>query len=457
MRALPLSTIAQLCGGTIRGGDATRVVTRVNTDSRKITAGEVFVALVGEKFDAHDFIPQVAQAGAAAVIVSRVDPAWSALPCVIIEAGDTLDALQKLARGYRRLHDPLVIGITGSNGKTSTKDLARAVLSRKFKVCATVGNLNNHIGLPLSILRLEEGDDCCILEMGMNHAGEIKVLTDIAEPDVGIITNIGVAHIEHLGSREGIAREKGTLAEAASPDGWVVLNANDEYTTSISARAKARIVTAGVNGGDVSAIDLKREADGTSFTLDFGGEKVASYLPIPGEHMVGNAALAAAAGWKHGIAPDEIAAAFREVRLSGGRLETKRIRGVTFLDDSYNANPDSMRAGLRTLAGLDGKGRRVAVLGRMGELGGHAVPEHRSLGQFAAGMDLAAVFTVGEEAALISAAALETKATLITSNFTSHDECAAHLRGYLRDGDIVLLKGSRSAGMEHVLDHFQSS
>ena len=457
MKALPLSTIAAFCGGTLRAGEGTRLVTSVNTDSRRITAGEVFVALVGEKFDAHEFVPQVAQAGAAAVIVSRVDETWKTLPCAIIEVDDTLLALQKLAHGYRMLHDPLVIGITGSNGKTSTKDFTRAVLSKKFKVCATVGNLNNHIGLPLSILRLGDEDDCCLLEMGMNHPGELQVLADIAQPDAGIITNVGVAHIEHMGSREGIAEEKGTLAAAVPAGGWVVLNANDDFTTAISNRTRAQVVTAGVGRGDVAAQDLKREADGTSFTLDFGGEKVTTYLPVPGEHMVANAALAAATGWKLGIPPNRIADALREVKITGGRLETKHIGGVTFLDDSYNANPDSMRAGLRTLASLGGAGRRIAVLGRMGELGEHAVAEHRSLGQFAAGLNLAALFTVGDEAALISEAAHTTNTSLSTTNFTSHGDCAQHLRGFLKDGDIVLLKGSRSAGMEKVLSHYQSS
>lgn len=457
MKALPLSTIAELCGGTLRWGNGARVVTSVSTDSRRLPDGEVFIALVGEKFDAHDFIPQVAQAGAAAVIVSRVDPGWQSLSCAVIEVPGTLVALQKLAQGYRRLHNPVVIGITGSNGKTSTKDFARAVMSKKFKVCATIGNLNNHIGLPLSILRLGERDNCCILEMGMNHPGEIKVLADIAQPDAGIITNVGVAHIEHMGSREGIAKEKGTLAEAVPADGWVVLNANDDFTASITSFTRAHVVTAGVGRGDVSAVELKPDADGTSFTLDFGGERVAAYLPIPGEHMVANAALAAATGWKFGIAPADIADALREVKLTGGRLETKHVGGVTFLDDSYNANPDSMRAGLRTLVSLGGAGRRIAVLGRMGELGAHTVPEHRSLGQFAAGLKLAAVFTVGDEAALISDAAHEKNDSLTTSNFSSHGDCAAHLRGFLKDGDVVLLKGSRSAGMEKILSHYQSS
>ena len=457
MRALPVSKIAELSGGSLRSGDGSRLVTSVNTDSRKIAAGEVFVALVGDKFDAHDFIPQVSAAGAAAVIVSRVDASWRDLSCAIIEVTDTLRALQRLAHGYRLLHDPIVVAITGSNGKTSTKDFTRTVLSKKFKVCATVGNLNNHIGVPLSILRLGNDDDCCLLEMGMNHHGEIKVLTDIAEPDAGIITNIGVAHIEHLGSREGIAQEKGTLAEAVPAGGWVVLNANDDFTTSIASRTKATVVTAGVGRGEVSATDLKREADGTTFTLDFGGEKVATYLPIPGEHMVGNAALAAATGWKLGISPRDIGDAIREVKLTGGRLETKHVGGVTFLDDSYNANPDSMRAGLRTLVALNGSGRRIAVLGRMGELGVHATTEHQSLGTFASELNLAALFTVGNEADLITTSASTHNSSLITHHFPTHADCAAHLRSFLREGDTVLLKGSRSAGMEKVLSHFQAS
>ncbi len=459
MKPLPISTIAEFCGGQLRGGDGSRLAASVSTDSRKIRPGDVFIALVGDKFDAHDFVPQVAKDGAAAVIVSRMSSAISSLPCAVIEVADTLIALQQLAHRYRLLHDPLVIGITGSNGKTSTKDFTRAVMSQSFSVCATAGNLNNHIGLPLSILRLGERDDCGIFEMGMNHPGEIKVLAAIAQPRAAIITNIGVAHIEHMGSREAIAQEKGTLAEAVPASGWVVLNANDEFTASIASRCRGQIVTAGVGRGDVAAVELQRSAEGTTFTLDFGGEKIATHLPVPGEHMVGNAALAAACGWRHGIQPAAIGDAIRNVKLTGGRLETKRIGGIVFLDDSYNANPDSMRAGLRTLVSLDCTGRRIAVLGRMGELGPHAVAEHQGIGQFAAGLPLDALFTVGEEggdASLISAAAQRLRSDFNSCHFPSHSECAAHLRGFLREGDLVLLKGSRSAGMEKVLSHYQA-
>lgn len=454
MTPVSLQTLAQFAAGTLRG-DGSRLVTNVNTDSRKITAGEVFVALVGDKFDAHDFIPQVAAAGAAAVVVSRIDPAWGALPCAVIEAGDTLLALQNMARGYREHHAPLIIGLTGSNGKTSTKDLAAIIMARKCQTRATFGNLNNHIGVPLTLLSLREGDQCCVTEMGMNHPGEIKVLTDIAKPDAGIITNVGMAHIEYMGTQDAIAWEKGTLAANVRAGGVVVLNANDKYSEVIARHCQGSVSMAGVGCGDVAASNLRADAMGTTFTLDFGGEKVETRLPILGEHMVGNAALAACMGWRQGIAPAEIADALNQAKLTGGRVEPKVVAGIQFIDDSYNANPDSMIAGLRTLSMLGTTGsRRVAVLGRMGELGSIAETEHRRVGEFAGSLKLDAVFSVGgSEAAWIS----EASKAVSSEHFPDHATCAARLREWLREGDVVLLKGSRSARMEQVLTHFSAS
>jgi UDP-N-acetylmuramoyl-tripeptide--D-alanyl-D-alanine ligase len=430
-------------------------VTQVNTDSRKITSGDVFVALVGDKFDAHKFIPQVAAAGAAAVVVSKINPAWGALPCAVIEVGDTLVALQQMARGYRLHHSPLIIGLTGSNGKTSTKDLAAIVMSRKFVTRATFGNLNNHIGVPLTLLSLQEGEQCCVTEMGMNHPGEIKVLTDIAAPDAGILTNVGMAHIEHMGTQDAIAWEKATLPAQVKRGGIVVLPANDKYTPVIARHCQAAVSTAGVGCGDVSASNLRADGTGTTFTLDFSGEKVETRLPILGEHMVSNAALAACMGWRQGIAPADIADALNQAKLTGGRVEPKMVRGVQFIDDSYNANPDSMIAGLRTLSTLgDKNSRRVAVLGRMGELGPIAEAEHRRVGEFAGSLKLDAVFSVGgSEAEWIT----EASKAVPSEHFPDQAACAARLREWLREGDVVLLKGSRSARMEQVLTHFSAS
>lgn len=456
MKATDLQTLARYAGGTLSGADGSSVlVTRVNTDSRKCAAGELFVALVGDKFDGHDFIAQAAKSGAAAVMVSKL-PAGN-LNCPVILVRDTLGGLQTLARNYLAAHKPFVIGITGSSGKTSTKDFICTVMAKKYQVCATAGNLNNHIGLPLSILSLSEGDTCGVFEMGMNHPGEIAPLAAIARPDAAVITNVGIAHIENMGSREAIALEKGMLAEAVQPQGLVVLNANDDYSPSISARCRARVIQAGLGAGDVSATNLRSSAEGTHFTLDFSGEKIETFLPVPGDHMVCNAALAAALGWQSGISAADAADALRDVSLTKGRLETKKVRDITFLDDSYNANPDSMKAGLKTLAGLRGNGRLVAVLGRMGELGSHATQSHREVGEYAAQLDLDAVLTVGDEACLIAEAAAAGNANTLARTFGTHADCADFLTSYLRAGDVVLLKGSRSSGMEKVLTHFQLS
>ncbi|MDZ4289524.1 MAG: UDP-N-acetylmuramoyl-tripeptide--D-alanyl-D-alanine ligase [Prosthecobacter sp.] len=456
MKPIALQTLADFAGGSLRQGDGSRLVTRVNTDSRKVAAGDVFVALAGERFDAHGFITQVAAAGAAAVFVSRMEAGWQ-IPssCAVIEVGDTLLALQAMARGYRAWHQPLIIGLTGSNGKTSTKDLAAVVMARKYQTRATIGNLNNHIGVPLTLLALAEEDECGVVEMGMNHPGEIKDLVDIALPDAAIVTNVGLAHIEYMGTQDMIAWEKGTLPANVHSEGVVVLNANDEYTSRMARHCQATVFTAGTNTGDVRAFDLRAGPGGTTFNLDFAGETVETFLPVIGDHMVGNAALAACMGWAHGIAPAEIADALSHAKLTGGRMETKTVNGILFIDDSYNANPDSMRAGLATLAQVNGTGRRVAVLGRMGELGNLAAIEHRRVGEFAASLGLSGVYSVGEEGALITDAARDVGQEE-SRNFSDHATCAAHLREILREGDAVLLKGSRSAAMEKVLFHFQT-
>jgi UDP-N-acetylmuramoyl-tripeptide--D-alanyl-D-alanine ligase len=452
MKPVALNSLVTFTRGQLLRGDGEQLVTNVSTDSRQVAKGDVFVALVGERFDAHDFLPQVAAQGAAAVVVSCKLAGWEELPCAVIEVADTLVALQDMARGYRCLHNPLVIGITGSNGKTSTKDLTCAVMSAAHQVSATVGNLNNHIGCPLSVLSLKEGDTCGVFEMGMNHPGEIAPLAAITQPDIAIITNVGMAHIENMGSQEAIALEKGMLAEAVREGNAVILNANDKFSASIAARCKAQVVLAGIDAGQVYATELSPTAEGTAFTLRFpAGRSVQTFLPLPGAHMVGNAVLAAAAAWHSGIDVAHIGEALRRVKITHGRLETKRLGGVTFLDDSYNANPDSMKAGLKTLAELACTGRRVAVLGRMGELGDHTESEHRSVGAYVAELGLNALFTVGvNEAQLIY-----THATAVRErqHFTTHADCASYLGTWLNEGDLVLLKGSRSARMEEVLTH----
>jgi UDP-N-acetylmuramoyl-tripeptide--D-alanyl-D-alanine ligase len=448
MDATRLSTIADWVGGSKPSAGDTAVTT-VCTDSRTIGRGDLFIALRGERFDGHDFLAGAAQLGAAAAIVESTPAGLPpGFPCIRVP--DSLRALQALAAKYRATLPLKCICVTGSNGKTSTKDFTAAVLGTRFRVTRTEGNLNNHIGLPLSILRANSDHQAGIFEVAMNHAGEIAPLAAIARPDIGIITNVGIAHIEFLGTREAIAQEKGMLAEAVGRDGVVILNSDDDFTPSIAKRTRARIVTAGLKGGDVRATDLEQLSRGIKFRLHATGQCVEAELPVPGEHMVRNALLACAAGITLGVTPQECAEGLRNLRLTAGRVTQKEIAGLQIIDDTYNANPDSVAAALKMLARLPVQGRRIAVLGRMGELGAESERGHRGVGEVAGREKIDCVITVGDEAAWIaeSATAAGVPAVIRTGDV---EEAVRVLRDYTRRGDTVLVKASRSARLERVV------
>ena len=452
MKLTRLSEVARLAGGTLIKGDPNLEITEVCTDTRNLPEGSLFVALVGEKFDAHDFL--CAAAGkASACLVSRVPSDLDAFPAAVIEVGDTLTGLQQLASGYREALDFPVVCVTGSNGKTSTKDFLAAVLGRRFSVNATRGNFNNHIGLPLSILRTGSEHDCAVWELGMSNPGEIASLAAMARPTVGVITNVGTAHIEFMKSREAIAHEKGMLAEAVRAEGLVVLNASDDYTPLITERTKARVLTAGIGEGDCQAQNVDCGAEGSSFEVNSFGSSFTVSLPVPGRHMVSNAILAIAVGLELGAGAESIVAGLASASITGGRLQFRTVQGVRFIDDSYNANPDSMRAALATLANAPCKGRRIAVLGRMAELGEHARSEHESIGAVAHtefGVDV--LLTVGSEAAfLVDGFRGAGGSESASDNFESHEQCAQRLFEIASPDDLVLVKGSRSSAMEQVM------
>jgi UDP-N-acetylmuramoyl-tripeptide--D-alanyl-D-alanine ligase len=450
MRPTSLQQIAAWAGGSLIQGQPSATITTVSTDTRSLAPGDLFLAIKGEKFDGHDFIEKAAEQGVAAIFVNQLKLSTERFDGGIIHVRDTLVALRELALRYRRSRlDLFAVGVTGSNGKTSTKDFLTAVLSRVGNVNATAGNLNNHIGLPLTILRTGDEHDLGVWEMGMNHPGEIEVLAEIASPDAAVITNIGTAHIEHMKTREAIALEKGMLAEAVGAEGFVVLPAADDFTPSIAARCRGKVITAGIGCGEIQAGQLRNEGNGMAFLLTAGGRSVEARIPVPGRHMVGNALLAAAVGIERGLSLSDVADALAGVRLSGSRLQRRQVNGIDFLDDSYNANPDSMRAALRTLAELDAKGRKVAVLGRMGELGELEAAEHRSLGEFSASTGIDLLITVGEAGNGIADGAGGKVETIRAADQT---EAASRLSDWLRAGDLVLVKGSRSSAMEKVIE-----
>lgn len=449
--------IAEWTRGTLSQGGA-ELVRRVLTDSRDVKPGDLFVALRGERFDGHDFIPQVmAQvaeqtARGPGEIVVLAEKGRGARPpgVAVVEVDDTLVGLQNLASGYRRALPARIVGVTGSSGKTSTKDFTFAVLSSKLKGWCTRGNLNNHIGVPLTLLSGDRAGQFGVVEMGMNHAGEIAPLAAMAAPEVGIITNIGVAHIEFLGSREAIAREKGALAAAIGAHGTVVLSAEDAFTPMISGMTQGQILTAGIGCGEVQAVDVLPTEGGSRFGVAHEGQRAEFELAVPGLHMVRNAALAVAAGLVMGVSLDAAAEGLRGMTLTKGRMENRLVRGVQFLDDTYNANPDSMRAALATLAQWPAAGKRIAVLGRMGELGSFAEEGHREVGRAAvSGVDR--LITVGAEADWISAEALRHGLGDVV-HFENPESAVEALRQMWAPGDVVLVKGSRSSRMERIIE-----
>src|SRR6266487_2271602 len=344
MNPLKLSRIAQLAGASLSSGDGTIVIDKVSTDSRTIKPGELFVALRGENFEGHDFIEAAAEAGAAGALVDFVWADKVPNNFALLRATDTLKAYQTLAANYRRSLTLQVLAITGSNGKTSTKDFAAAVLARRFRVTKTEGNFNNHVGLPRTILEATSEDEVAVWEIGMNHPGEVATLAKLAAPDAAIITNIGIAHIEFMGSRDAIAVEKGALAEAIGPQGSVILNADDPFTKEIAARTCAKVIIAGTTTGTIRAGEITQSSDGSDFTIHEGAHRCRAQLPVPGLHMVQNAMLAVAAGRVFGLSLEESAAGLAAAPLTKARLQIKEIHGVKFIDDSYNANPDSMKA-----------------------------------------------------------------------------------------------------------------
>ncbi|MGE5208370.1 MAG: UDP-N-acetylmuramoyl-tripeptide--D-alanyl-D-alanine ligase [Alphaproteobacteria bacterium] len=455
MNPLTLSQIAQFAGASLSSGDGRVVIDKIGTDSRTIRPGELFVALRGENFDGHDFVESVATSGAASALV---DHGWNGnVPdnFALIRATDTLLAYQKIAANYRRSLALRVLAITGSNGKTSTKDFAASVLARKFRVTKTEGNFNNHVGLPRTILEATSADEVGVWEIGMNHPGEIAALAAIAAPDAAIITNVGVAHIEFMGSREAIAREKGALAEAVGPQGTVILNADDPFSNAIAARSRAKVVFAGTTEGTVRATEIRQSADGCEFTILEGAHRCRAQLPVPGLHMVQNALLAVAAGRAFGLSIEECAAGLASAPLTKARLQIKQIGGVDFLDDSYNANPDSMKAALRTLVELDTTGKRVAVLGEMRELGAESERGHREVGEAAATLKIDQLITIGATAEAIAQAARAAGLNNVSS--VSSTRKAADLLGtMIAPGDLVLIKGSRAAKTEEVIEQFGS-
>lgn len=452
MTHLSVSDLIAATGGSAVASGDRAITAGVTTDSRAIAPGCVFVALCGERFDGNCFAADASRKGAAAVVVSRTEGEY-APGCTVVLVKDTLTALQSLAAWWRGQLEPLeVVGLTGSSGKTSTKDMCLSVLSQKFRTLATRGNLNNHIGVPLSILSAPEGTEAAVWEMGMNHAGELAPLCGMTRPRIGIITTIGSAHMEYLGSRQAIAEEKCTVARALPEDGFMIYPAHDDFADYIAAQTTGIPLPVGGENSPVRALNPRSTSAGTTYTLHIDGlEEVEISLPVPGAHMVSNSLLAAAAGWKLGCTPQQIAAGLSAASLTQGRLACRQADGYTVVDDTYNANPESMKAALETVASLRGINRCIAVLGKMGELGESGIAAHADMGTCAAALGYAAVVVVGASCAETEAMCAAAAASIPARRADSPAEAAEILKELMQPGDALLFKGSRSAGMERTM------
>jgi UDP-N-acetylmuramoyl-tripeptide--D-alanyl-D-alanine ligase len=448
MIQMTLAEIAEFVDGDLTGPADAVVTGKVTLDSRTVEAGDLFVAIAGERVDGHDFLVAAAAAGAVAALSSRPD---GALPTVVV--ADPVVALGRLAAGVHGRLGLLTVGITGSSGKTSTKDLLGQVLAAAGPTVSPPGSYNNDIGLPLTVLSADADTRFLVLEMGSRGPGHIARLCGIARPQVGVVLNVGSAHLGEFGSPEGIARAKGELVEALADDGTAVLNADDPRVLGMAPRTRARVLTTGTAPtADVRAADVSLDkAARPRFTLVAAGEEHPVSLQVVGAHQVANALSAAGAALAAGMPPGDVAAALSAAGArSRWRMEVvRRDDGVTVVNDAYNANPESMRAALAALAGLAGE-RRIAVLGAMAELGPGATAEHERLGRdaVAAGVDL--IVAVGPDAVGIADGAAAAGRPGGEESVHVPDRAAARelLSEVLRPGDVVLVKASRSYGLE---------
>lgn len=461
MSAEPFSAAdaARWTGGTLLRGAPGASMAGVSIDTRTVCAGECFVAIRGPNHDAHGFLGDALSRGAAGLVVERGRGPAEPGSAVIIEVPDTTRALSDLARHHRARFEGPVVAITGSNGKTTTKEMCAGILAVSGPCGFTKGNLNNAFGVPLTLLRRRSDDRTLVIEIGMNHRGEIAPLAALARPTVALLTNVGTAHIENLGSQDEIAREKGDLVAALTPEGVAVLNAEDPLVLAQRARSRARVVTYG-KGGDVRAEEARARGNtGHTFTLVSPVGRAEIDIAGLARTTVLNALGAAAAAMAAGANLAEVVEGLRRWRAPAGRMAPLRLReDILVLDDTYNANPQSMEVALRSLAELKGATRALAVLGDMGELGHTAFDAHRATGRLVAELGLDMLFTLGPNAHDIAAGAREAgMASERVHESDDADEAAAHLGKTLRARDVVLVKGSRSMRMERIVTALHAS
>ena len=451
MKPLSLSTLADLAGAKLIRGNGERVAFGVSLDSRSIKPGELFVTIRGPKHDGHSHLAEAAEKGAIAALVQKQEVKKIPAGFGLLLVEDTQKALQQMARGYRRMLPVRVVSVTGSSGKSSTKEMLAAVLGTMGQTHRTPGNLNNHFGVPLTLMGIGAEDMWAVVELAMNAPGEIGPLAELAEPEAGLVTNIGWAHVEGTGSREATAREKGALYRSLPPTGLAISNADDPYEKMTLEGCRARVVRVGRSSeADYRLQKIACEGETTRFVCEGPRGRMEVLLPVPGAHMAMNAAQALAAGLELGAEPKAAASALEKINLPSGRLKLERLHQGWLIDDSYNANPDSLSAGLHTLQELPGEGRNVALLGAMAELGSFSRMLHEEAGASVARGKIGLCLAIGEEAKFLVEAAKKIRSGNWVRWYSKREEL---VQAYVHEAiasDRVLVKGSRREGMEAV-------
>ena len=452
MKKLSVKKIADFIGGTVIGEDC--FVTSVTTDSRKCGPQTMFVGIKGERADGNDFAEGFLKNGGACVVTQKdisVPDGRTA-----IRVADTKKALRDIAEYYRTTLNIEVVGVTGSVGKTSTKDMLASVLSTAFKTSATKGNYNNEIGVPLTVFDIEEDAEKAVIEMGMSNFGEISRLTKIAKPDAAVITNIGTAHIGNLGSRENILKAKLEILEGLSDGGLVILNGDDPYLWGARESIRQKTVFFGIENKEADLVGYEVSADGnsTKFFADINGKKYEFKINVAGSHHVYNALAAVLCGLRFGMKISDISDGISNFRPTGMRQKEIETGGVKIIEDCYNASADSMKSSLETLKSMRAGGRIIAVLGDMLEQGSFAEENHRLVGKYAAENRVDALVTVGNDARFIAEDAAENGLSEIYK-FDKNKDAAEFLCSYLRKNDTVLLKASRGMALEEISEDIQ--
>lgn len=460
MNKLSVKEILKAVGGTLLCGNEDEYVMAVKHDSRECSSGDLFVAIEGETHDGHKYIPQVMESGCRALLVSHSGQWMESAEknnTNVIMVEDTVYSLGELAKFYLESLNIKKIAVTGSVGKTSVRDMIYYVLSEKYNCGRNMKNFNNLIGLPLSIFNFSKDTEVAVLEMGMSEFGEIDRLAEIVKPNIAVITNIGVSHIESLGSREGIFKAKMEVSRHITSyngeEGTLIFVNDGEYLRKETTKGNYKQISIGENGKSdyiISDID-DFGLDGIKFSLEHLHRRKEIKIPVPGRHNAANGSIAVAVAELLGVSDDEIQHGFERVSLTGSRLKKLKNDRVTVIDDTYNASPDSVKGALKVLDNSEGKSKKVAVLGDMFELGDESQRQHFGVGVFARGLDIDVLIAIGEEAEKIYEGA--SGGALKTAYYEKKEDFYKDIDDFIKDGDIILVKGSRGMKMEQVVEN----